>query len=205
MANKHHWEHVYETKPTTEVSWYRTHLDQSLALIRETSVALSGQIIDVGGGASTLVDDLLDAGYQHVSVLDISGKALNEAKRRLGPRAAAVDWIEADITQAKLPHHHYDVWHDRAVFHFLTDPQDRQRYVEQVRHAVKPNGHVIVASFGPQGPLKCSGLDIVRYRPDELHGQFGGEFQLLKSVQEEHQTPGGALQQFVYCYCRKRE
>ncbi len=204
MENKSHWENVYATKGVTEVSWYRTHLEKSLDLIAHTGVGKEGRIIDVGGGASTLVDDLLTEGYRHLTVLDISAAALAEAKARLGTRADKVTWLEADITETQLPHHHYDLWHDRAVFHFLTRAENRRRYVNLVRHALKPSGHITVACFGPNGPLKCSGLDIVRYGPDQLHGEFGGDFQLVRSVSEEHITPAGKQQQFTYCYCRMR-
>lgn len=202
MEKKSHWETVYASKAATEVSWYRSHLETSQAFIDQTGIGKAGRIIDVGGGASTLVDDLLAAGYRDLTVLDISAAALKEAKARLGPQAERVTWLEADITEARLPPRHYDLWHDRAVFHFLTDAEDRRRYVELVRHAVKPGGHIIVACFGPQGPLKCSGLDIVRYSPDQLHGEFGGEFRLVRSLSEEHITPAGKEQQFTYCYCR---
>jgi len=200
--NKLHWENVYTTKPVTEVSWYRTHLEQSLALIEQTGAGPEARIIDVGGGASTLVDDLLAANYHHLTVLDISAKALAEAKARLGKAAAQVAWLEADITQAALPASHYDIWHDRAVFHFLTRPEDRRRYVAAVQHAVKPGGHIIMACFGPSGPLQCSGLDIVRYHPEQLHGEFGGGFRLVNNLSETHRTPAGKEQQFIYCYCK---
>jgi len=203
--NKAHWEKIYASRKADEVSWYRTHLEQSLALIHATGAGAESQIIDVGCGASTLIDDLLAAGYQHVTVLDISSAAIEDARTRLGKRADDVTWLEADITRASLPRHHYDIWHDRAVFHFLTDAGDRQRYVEAVNHAVKPGGHVIVATFGPHGPLQCSGLGIVRYTPEELHQEFGADYRLVRSVTEDHVTPAGKHQEFVYCYCRKRQ
>jgi SAM-dependent methyltransferase len=202
MGTKSHWENVYQSKSDTEVSWYRTHLERSLELIRSTCVGHGGAIIDVGGGASTLVDDLLAEGYTNLTVLDLSATALARAKARLGDRARQVTWLEGDISRIELPHHHYDVWHDRAVFHFLTDPDDRQKYVAQVLQALKPGGHVIVASFGPEGPLQCSGLDIIRYSPDALHDEFGTRFERVGSVQEEHVTPAGRIQQFIYCLCR---
>ncbi|MBZ0091789.1 MAG: class I SAM-dependent methyltransferase [Sulfuricellaceae bacterium] len=200
--DKSHWEKVYQTKDSTEVSWYRNHLDTSLAFIEQTGISRDARIIDVGGGASTLVDDLLAQGYANVSVLDISAAALATAKARLGAQGEKVQWLEADITRAELPHHYYDVWHDRAVFHFLTGADDRQHYVERVLHAVKPGGHIIMACFGPDGPLQCSGLDTVRYSPDRLHGEFGAPFRLVNSASEDHRTPFGKEQQFVYCYCR---
>jgi 2-polyprenyl-3-methyl-5-hydroxy-6-metoxy-1,4-benzoquinol methylase len=202
MEPQIHWQNIYQTKDTTQVSWYQEHAGLSLRLIQETGVAVAGHIIDVGGGASILVDDLLAAGYQQVSVLDISGTALDIARNRLGARASAVTWIEADITQVDLPHHAYDVWHDRATFHFLTQPEDRQRYVRVVQHAVKPGGHVIVATFALDGPSQCSGLHVMQFNADSLHNEFGDDFKLIDSLRESHRTPFGTEQHFVYCYCR---
>jgi len=204
MSDKSHWEKIYASKQPTEVSWYQTHLEKSLELIRATGVGHDAEIIDVGGGTSTLVDDLLATGYRHVTVMDISAAAIQSAKTRLSTRAGDVVWLEADATRNSLPAHHYDVWHDRAVFHFLTDAADRRRYLDNVSHALKPGGHVIVATFGPHGPQQCSGLDIVRYTSEQLHDAFGENYQLLRSVVEDHQTPAGKHQEFVYCYCRKR-
>ena len=202
MDKKSHWENVYTTKAFNQVSWYREHLDTSLKMILGTGVAKDAALIDVGGGSSTLVDDLLDRGFVEVTVLDISNQALAVAKKRLGRRSGEVEWIEADVTQVGLPENRYDLWHDRAVFHFLTDPDDRRKYVELVKRAVKPGGHVIVASFGPGGPMKCSGLDVVRYSSDSMHDEFGDEFKLVDSVGETHHTPFGTDQQFIYCYCQ---
>lgn len=203
MSDKNHWENIYQTRQTDQVSWFQQHAEMSLQFIRNTGVPLDAHILDVGGGASVLVDDLLDAGYSNLSVLDISGVALQAAQARLGKSAVRVHWIEADIMQLQLPEASVDVWHDRAVFHFLTEPQDRARYVELVRHAVKPGGHVIIATFAEDGPEKCSGLDIMRYRPEELHREFGDAFTLLHSQKDVHRTPGGAEQKFTYCYCRR--
>jgi ubiquinone/menaquinone biosynthesis C-methylase UbiE len=136
-------------------------------------------------------------------VLDISAASLHTAQQRLGSQAQKVNWIEADITQAQLPHQFYDVWHDRAVFHFLTKAEDRQKYVEAVRYSVRQGGHVIVATFAPDGPERCSGLDVVRYSEDTLHNEFGDEFEVVDSTRETHHTPFGTDQKFVYCYCRK--
>ncbi len=202
MSRQTHWDHVYQTKPADAVSWYRPHLDKSLELIRHVASDLSAAIIDVGGGESTLVDDLLAAGYRDVTVLDISATAIEVAKQRLGSNAERVTWLAADITEAELPEHRYAVWHDRAVFHFLTDAQQRAAYVRQVARAVKPGGHVIVATFGPEGPQKCSGLDVMRYDADALHDEFGTAFQLVESTTELHATPFGTTQQFVYCLCK---
>jgi SAM-dependent methyltransferase len=203
MNMKTHWEHIYETKAPTQVSWYQEHAQFSLQYIGNTGIQKTAHIIDVGGGASTLVDDLVADGFQYISILDISGSALQLARQRLGAKANDVNWIEADITQAELPYQSYDVWHDRAVFHFLTQPRDRQRYIEAVRHAVRPGGHVILATFAPDGPDHCSGLEVMRYNPEDLHDEFGGDFELVSSSPETHHTPFGTEQKFIYCYCRK--
>ena len=203
MQVKSHWEHVYETKSVDAVSWFQPHAEQSLRLIRQTGLAQTASIIDVGGGASTLVDDLLDDGFRRVTVLDVSGAALAAARARLGERAASVTWLEADITQVALPRNAYDLWHDRAVFHFLTSDRDRQAYVAAVQRAVKPGGYVIVATFAEDGPLQCSGLPVVRYSPSALHAEFGATFNLERHEREEHHTPSGSVQKFIYCYCRK--
>ena len=202
MPDKHHWENVYTTKATNAVSWFQPYADLSLRLIRGTEVGHSAAIIDVGGGASTLVDDLLADGFDQLSVLDLSGAALNAARRRLGARAGSVHWLEADITKLILPGDAYDVWHDRAVFHFLTTPEDRAAYMRNVGRAVKLGGHVIVATFAENGPLQCSGLPVMRYTAETLHAEFGEAFTLLKHEKETHRTPTGTEQQFIYCcYC----
>lgn len=201
---KEHWEAVYQNKLVDTVSWFQPHAQQSLDLIRRIAGDQAARVIDVGGGASTLVDDLLVQTPMTVSVLDISSAALEVARARLGWHAAQVQWIVGDITQVALPEQAYDIWHDRAVFHFLTEPAQREAYVEQVRRAVRPGGHVIVAAFGPDGPPQCSGLPVVRYAPESLHAQFGGAFELLEHLSEAHHTPAGAIQQFVYCHCVKQ-
>jgi 2-polyprenyl-3-methyl-5-hydroxy-6-metoxy-1,4-benzoquinol methylase len=203
MQSKEHWEGVYSAKPADGLSWFQEHAQQSLRLIKATGVPPTAQIIDVGGGASTLIDDLVASNYEAVTVLDLSGAALEKAKARLGERARKVRWLEADITQVELSHHAYDVWHDRAVFHFLTEVEERQAYVAQVLHALKPGGHIIVATFAEDGPLQCSGLPVVRYSAEALHAEFGAPFQLIEHHREEHQTPFGTKQKFVYCYCRR--
>jgi 2-polyprenyl-3-methyl-5-hydroxy-6-metoxy-1,4-benzoquinol methylase len=197
-----HWEKVYNTKAPNAVSWYRPHLETSLALIERAAGGCSASIIDVGGGPATLVDDLLAHGYKSVTVLDISQTALDLAKNRLGPDAQRVEWLLADVAHTTLPSQAHDVWHDRAVFHFLTAQQDRVGYVQNVMRAVKNGGHVIVSTFGLEGPSKCSGLDVVRYDAESLHDEFGKRFRLVESTKEMHQTPFGSTQQFLYCYCR---
>lgn len=199
-----HWETVYRSKQADRVSWYQTHAERSLALIRATGVRPEeARIIDVGAGASVLVDDLLDAGYRHLSVLDIAALALAVTRARLGNRASQVNWLVGDVTRIELPAAGYDIWHDRAVFHFLTDPEQRRRYVAQVWSAVRPGGYVIIATFGPNGPRQCSNLDVCRYDPESLHGEFGAGFELMGHQTELHATPAGQTQEFVYCYCRR--
>jgi SAM-dependent methyltransferase len=201
---REHWQYVYETKEEKNVSWYQEHPSLSFQWIQNARLSLDSAIIDVGGGASRLVDYLLQVGYRRLTVLDISAAALQLARQRLGAQAAAVTWLEGDITQVELPHHTYDLWHDRAVFHFLINEAERARYVAAVRRAVRPDGHVIVATFGPDGPTQCSGLSVARYNSDRLHGEFGAGFELVNSTSELHQTPFGTQQAFIYCYCRKR-
>jgi len=197
-----HWERVYGTKKPTEVSWYQATAEPSLSLIVKAVPDRSTPIIDVGGGASTLVDGLLSQGYADVTVLDVSGAALEQAAARLGESARRVTWIESDILACALPSGRYGMWHDRAVFHFLTSASERDSYVGKVRTSVRPGGHVMIATFARGGPLKCSGLDVVRYAPGELHQEFGVDFELLGCVDDEHHTPGGAVQPFIYCMCR---
>jgi 2-polyprenyl-3-methyl-5-hydroxy-6-metoxy-1,4-benzoquinol methylase len=200
MDSHAHWEKVYEDKAPNQVSWYRPHLETSLRLIEQAATRRSASIIDVGGGQSTLVDDLLTRGYNNITVLDISQTAIDANRRRLGKPAELVHWVTADITTVQLKPADYDIWHDRAVFHFLTAPADRAAYIRQVAHAIKPGGHVIISTFGPEGPTRCSGLDVVRYDAESLHSQFGPQFRLLGSSKELHQTPSGTIQQFLYSH-----
>jgi len=199
---KAHWEKVYATKTPDAVSWYRRHLDRSLALIERAVHERSASIIDVGGGESTLVDDLLLRGYVNITVLDISQGAIDVTRSRLGSAADQVHWIAADITEFELEPQAYDLWHDRAVFHFLTVPEQRTAYVRQVARSVRPGGHVIISAFGPQGPTKCSGLEVVHYDAESLHREFGVGFHMVESSTELHHTPFDTSQQFLYCYCR---
>ncbi len=203
MQDKSHWEHVYASKKPDAVSWYQQHAGNSLDLIQRTGIASDAAIIDVGGGASILIDDLLRLGYSDLTVLDLSSTALDVARKRLGELAGSVSWMEADITQVTLPSHRFDLWHDRAVFHFLTDRRDRARYLQAVKHAVRPGGFVIIATFAEDGPEQCSGLPVQRYSADTLHAEFGAAFELLGHASEDHHTPFGSVQKFVYCYCRK--
>jgi SAM-dependent methyltransferase len=202
MSSKDHWDAVYRTKPADGVSWFRPHLERSLAFLEGTKLDLDARVIDVGGGASTFVDDLLERGYTNVTVLDLSQAALDATRARLGERAARVRWLCADVTEARLPEAAYDFWHDRAVFHFLRDPAARARYVDAVRRSLEPGGHIVVATFGPHGPEKCSGLEVMRFSAEALHDEFGSDFAREADATEMHTTPWGTEQEFVYCYCR---
>ena len=202
MSAREHWQAIYGKKGPRQVSWYRPHLDRSLQFIDRAKLPLDAAIIDVGGGASTLVDDRLTRGYRDITVVDLSEGALSQARSRLGSAAGAVSWLAGDILEAEVPEHRYDSWHDRAVFHFLTDESDRHRYVSAVQRVLKPGGHVVVATFGPEGPERCSGLPVVRYSPEGIHDQFGRQFAKVGSLSETHHTPWGSEQEFVYCYCR---
>lgn len=202
MDKKAHWERVYKAKAPDQLSWYRPHLETSLTLIERAADGPQASIIDVGGGESTLTDDLLSRGFENITVLDISETAINVCKNRMGPAAGRIQWLVADVTRTELDMHVYDIWHDRAVFHFLTKPEQRAAYVRNVVRSVKRDGHVIVSTFGPEGPMKCSGLDVMRYDADSLHDQFGARFRLVESSKELHRTPIGTTQQFLYCYCK---
>jgi len=199
---KEHWERVYQTKGPEQVSWFQPEARLSRDLIGRMEPDRAARIIDVGAGASVLVDGLLADGYQRVTVVDISEAALQVARARLGAQAKAVTWLAADLLTAKLPAEGFDVWHDRAVFHFLTSAEERAQYVDQVRRAVRPGGLVLVATFAEDGPPRCSGLDVARYSATSLHGEFGRDFRLVESHRELHITPAGARQAFTYCACR---
>jgi len=196
---KAHWEAVYTRRRPEQVSWYQPHLSASLTLLAHAGLHPGASVIDVGGGASTLVDDLLAQGVRNVTVLDIAGHALALSKARLTAQADRVTWIEADITQAQLPAASYDLWHDRAVFHFLTNSADRRRYLDTMREALKLGGQAILATFGLQGPPRCSGLEVVRYSPDTLQAEIGNDLTLIETLEETHQTPFNTVQQFLYC------
>ncbi len=202
MSNRDHWENIYRSKSLNELSWTQADAHLSYELITRTQPSMNDSIIDVGGGSSVLVDVLSSAGYRPLTVLDLSEAALVNSRNRLGPMAEQINWRAEDILGATFHLGEFDLWHDRAVFHFLTDAQDRQRYVTQVRQAVRPQGHVVIATFADDGPTRCSGLEVVRYTPETLHNQFGTEFRLLTSIREEHPSPWGAHQAFIYCLFR---
>jgi SAM-dependent methyltransferase len=204
MTSRHdHWQTVYSTKSDTAVSWFQERPESSLALITAGGLPLDARIIDVGGGASRLVDALLDAGHSALTVLDIAPAALNAARARLGTRAEAVLWVAADIT-AWTPAAPFDVWHDRAVFHFLTDAADRAAYRAALAAGVKRGGRVIIGTFAPDGPEKCSGLPVVRYSPETLAAELGDDFALVDIRREDHATPSGAVQHFQFSVFARR-
>lgn len=203
MGSKSHWERIYREKSEGEVSWHQDQPLMSLRLIEQAGVAPDEPVIDVGGGASHLVDRLLELGFADVTVLDLAASALDQARARLGEQAAAVHWVEADVT-AWRPERTYRLWHDRAVFHFLTEPADRAAYLETLKSAVPAGGFAVVATFGPEGPEQCSGLPVVRYSPEALQETLGPAFELLAVQVETHRTPAGKPQEFVGCLFRKQ-
>ena len=194
---KEHWENIYKDKSPLEVSWYVNEPILSLQLIADTQVTLDSPVIDVGGGASVLVDNLCDKGYSYLSVLDISANALACVKDRLGDRADKVEWFDDDVTCFNSPHQ-FAVWHDRAVFHFLQEESDRRAYVGVLKRSLEPKGHVIIAAFAIGGPMQCSGLDIVQYDAEKLQAELGEDFELLEEKSELHITPANKEQKFAY-------
>lgn len=203
MATREHWDKTYADKAPEQVSWYRPHLDYSVAVIERAVPDRGAAIVDIGGGASTLVDDLLMRGYSNLTVLDVSPMALEKAKARLGTLARSVSWLEGDITTIELPPATFAFWHDRAVFHFLREEVDRARYVATLRRCVLEGGHVLIGTFGPDGPERCSGLEVVRYSVERLSAQFGEGFEEVERQKETHVTPLGRTQQFVYWHARR--
>jgi len=197
-----HWDRAYAAKPIQRLGWYRPALERSFAWIESLRLPLDVPFIDIGGGASTLVDDLVQAGYRDITVLDVSATALAHAKERLGEPAAAVRWIVADVTTADLPADAYALWHDRAVFHFLVDAGERDRYRAALARSLEPGGHLLIGTFAPDAPPRCSGLPVERYDRDKLVAEFGDDFVLLESVEEMHVTPGGVEQNYLYCLFR---
>lgn len=201
-CTRSHWEEVYGRKPGKEVSWYRPHLERSLGWIAGLATP-SDAVIDIGAGASTLVDDLLDRGFHDLTVLDVSSAALAVTRARLGDRAGKVFWIEADIT-AWRSERRYDVWHDRAVFHFMTTPVQQEAYVAALRAGTRPGALVVIGTFALDGPDRCSGLPVQRYSPESLAARLGSDFQLLDHARELHRTPWGSDQAFTFAALRRR-
>ena len=203
MPNREHWEAVYETRATDAVSWYQPSATMSLALVQRVAPGHDARIIDVGGGASVLAGELLAAGYSDLTVLDIAQPALDAMRMRLGATSSAINFIVGDVRDAPLNIGAYDVWHDRAVFHFLVEAADRADYVRQLERALSPGGHVIIAAFAEDGPEKCSGLPVVRYSCNSIHKELGNGFEVVATHRELHQTPWGTGQSFVYCVFRR--
>jgi len=203
MNQKDHWEQVYSDNQTKKLGWYAPHLQTSLSWIKALELDAEAPIIDIGGGASTLVGDLLDANYRSITVLDISARALSSVKASLGKNAELVNWLEGDITLLELPSQYYALWHDRAVFHFLTEPDLLRRYRDQLTKALQPGGHLIIGTFAPEAPPRCSGLPVQRYSREQLEITLGEGFEMKQHKQELHVTPGGVEQMYLYCHFRK--
>jgi len=197
-----HWQHIYASRSNTELSWYQPAPALSLELVEQCRMDTDDPIIDVGGGASSLVDCLAAGGFTRIAVLDLSEAALAVSRKRLGARSVDIEWIESDIT-AFEPAHDFRLWHDRALFHFLTEPADRQRYVEVLKRALPPGGHLILASFAVGGPERCSGLPIVQYDGPKLLAELGGEFKIVEQRRENHVTPAGNVQEFAWFRCTR--
>ena len=199
---KTHWDNVYTTKHETEVSWFEASPAISLDLIHATGVSTGASIIDIGGGASRLVDGLLSRDFKAITVLDLSMKALEAARTRLEEAGSTVDWVVADVTKWE-PSRSYDVWHDRAAFHFLTEPHDQAGYAEQVSKAVHPGGHVIIGTFAPDGPERCSNLQVVRHDAASIGKILGNAFVLADERRHGHETPSGSTQWFQFSRFRR--
>lgn len=199
-----HWDEVYSGKDEAQTSWFRPHLDESLRLIDGLDLPRQAPVLDVGGGRSTLVEDLLERGFGDIGVMDLSPIALDEAKQRLGVRAGRVHWMTGDITEVELPSAYYALWHDRAVFHFLTDAVDRSRYAAAMANAVRPGGHAVIGTFATDGPERCSGLPVARYDASSLASEFATEFEPVADSRDVHRTPLGNEQAFTYVVLRRR-
>lgn len=204
MDQKEHWEHVYQSKPTDRVGWYEPHLQTSLAWIRELGLDKHAPIIDVGGGASTLIDDLLRDGLRAITVLDISEAALTQIRQRIGKKANDVTWLAGDITTVELPVRKYALWHDRAMFHFLTSPEEQRRYRDNLLATLQPAGHLIIGTFAPEAPPICSGLPVQRYDEKLLAATLGSDLELIRHHKELHITPGGVEQMYLYCQFQRQ-
>jgi 2-polyprenyl-3-methyl-5-hydroxy-6-metoxy-1,4-benzoquinol methylase len=199
---KNHWDHIYETKQLNEVSWYQPTPDTSLKFFEQFNIPKQAKIIDVGGGDSLLVDHLLDRGYENITVLDISELALERAKLRLGDRAASVKWIAADAASF-VPEEQYDFWHDRAAFHFLTQEEEIENYINNVQKSIKPSGILVIGTFSEQGPKKCSGIEIKQYSETSMTDRLKPFFEKIGCISVEHKTPFDTIQQFIFCSFRK--
>jgi ubiquinone/menaquinone biosynthesis C-methylase UbiE len=203
MDQQNHWERVYTDNQRKSLGWYAPHLQTSLRWIKGLALGMEAPIIDVGGGASKLAGDLLEAGYQSITVLDISASALSSGKENLGKKSDLVNWLEGDITSLEMPAHYYALWHDRAMFHFLIEPEQQSRYRDQLTKALQPGGNLIIGTFAPEAPPRCSGLPVQRYSREQLDITLGKGFELKRHRQELHVTPGGVEQMYLYCHFRK--
>ncbi len=199
MGKKKHWQRIYSSGSTDRVGWYTPHLKTSISWINDLDLAADDPVIDIGGGASTLVDDLLDTGHSDISVLDLSARAMSIVKERLGNRASSVSWFQGDVTKTELPSRHFGLWHDRAVFHFLVEPGQRQQYRDKLLDALKAGGYFIIGTFDQDAPPQCSGLPVQRYSVEMLRSVFGEEFKLQRQHKEIHHTPSGVEQSYLYC------
>jgi 2-polyprenyl-3-methyl-5-hydroxy-6-metoxy-1,4-benzoquinol methylase len=199
---KKHWETIYQTKELKNVSWFQPIPETSLNFFKQLSIPTKAKIIDIGGGDSFLVDNLLEMGYQDITVLDISEAALAKAKLRLGKRAESVKWIAADVANFK-PNEQYDFWHDRATFHFLTEEQEIQRYLDTVQKSIKPKGVLVIGTFSEQGPKKCSGIEIKQYSETTMTERLNRFFEKIKCTTVNHKTPFDTIQNFIFCSFRK--
>jgi SAM-dependent methyltransferase len=199
---KAHWERIYAEKDPEQLSWHEATPERSLALIEATKLSHGAAILDVGGGTSGLASQLLDAGYTDITVIDISRPALNASQARLGNAAGRVKWVEGDVRTHGFGRQ-FDVWHDRAVFHFMVEPADRQGYLRVLRRTLRPDGHLIIATFGPDGPTRCSGLPVARYGAQDLSRRLGREFEFVWTTTEVHVTPSGNQQQFLYAHFQR--
>ena len=196
MTRKTHWERIFAEKEPQDLTWYQETPTVTLRMLESAGATPASSLIDVGGGAARLVEHLVSRGYENLTVLDISSVALDRSRKQLGPSAKTVQWIAADVLEAELPQR-YDIWHDRAVFHFLTDPDERRRYANKLYDALASGGHAIITTFAEDGPEKCSGLACARYSPETLHAELGTDrFRLLDSSRETHLTPRGQEQRF---------
>lgn len=200
---QNHWESVYRTKPSDAVSWYAPHLSTSLELLRKAGLSARTRVVDIGAGAATLIDDLLDLGVEDIIAVDISAAALAVARERLGERGGRVRWIVEDVTRLTLPPRSIDIWHDRAALHFLVDPEAVRRYVSIATEALAPGGHAVIGGFAADGPEKCSGLPVSRRDPEQIAALFAPHFEMIEGRRETHTTPRGSPQRFAFALLRK--
>jgi SAM-dependent methyltransferase len=199
----HHWQDIYARQDEMQTSWYRPHLDTSLRLIDGLKLPADAAFIDVGAGRATLVDDLLARGFRDVAALDVSAAALAQSRRRMGPSGDLVRWMNHDLFEAKLPADRYDLWHDRAVFHFLVNEKDQASYAELAARSIRGGGHLLIATFAPDGPERCSNMKVCRYDAASLAARFAPDFELVAEAREDHRTPMGTVQPFTYLLLRR--